>query len=202
VLANLRGGGEYGEAWHLAGNLTRKQNVFDDMIAAAKHLIERGYTRPEKLAAIGGSNGGLMVGAVMTQRPDLFAAIVGHVGVYDSLREELSPNGEFNITEFGTVKNPEHFKALYGYSPYHNVKDGTAYPAMLLATGENDGRVEPHNSRKMAARLQAATTSGKPVLLRINLNTGHGQGSSLSERIELNADVYTFLVKQLGIEKD
>jgi prolyl oligopeptidase len=201
VLANIRGGGEFGEAWHLAGNLTKKQNVFDDMIAAAQHMIDRGYTNPSRLAAEGGSNGGLLMGAVLTQRPDLFRAIVSHVGIYDMLRVELTPNGAFNVTEFGTVKDPGQFKALHAYSPYHRVKDGTAYPAVLMLTGENDGRVDPYNSRKMAARLQAANASKNPILLRISLSSGHGIGTGLSERVEQSADVYTFLFKQLGMEK-
>ena len=199
VDVNLRGGGEFGEAWHLAGNLTKKQNVFDDMIAAAEHVIKRGYTRKDKLAAMGGSNGGLLMGAMIAQRPDLFSAVVAQVGIYDMLRVELTPNGAFNVTEFGTVTNPAHFKALHAYSPYHNVKDGTAYPAVLFSTGENDGRVDPYNSRKMAARLQAATSSGKPVLLRISADTGHGIGTGLNTRVEEAADEFAFLMSQLGM---
>jgi prolyl oligopeptidase len=200
VVANLRGGGEYGEAWHLAGNLTKKQNVFDDMIASAEHLIARGYTKPEKLAVMGGSNGGLLMGAILTQRPELFRAVVSDVGVYDMLRVETTPNGAFNVTEYGTVKDPAQYKALRAYSPYHNVKDGTAYPAILFLTGENDGRVDPFNSRKMAARLQAATSSDKPILLRISMDTGHGQGTSLAKRVEEDADRYAFLMSQLGMK--
>jgi prolyl oligopeptidase len=199
AMVNLRGGGEFGEEWHLAGNLTRKQNVFDDMIAAGQHMIDRGYTKPERLAAMGGSNGGLLMGAILTQRPDLFRAIVSSVGIYDMLRVELTPNGSFNVTEFGSVKDKAQFDALYAYSPYHRVKDGTAYPAVLFTTGENDGRVEPYNSRKMAARLQAATSSGKPVLLRISMNTGHGMGTSANTRVEEDADTYAFLMGQLGM---
>ena len=200
AVANLRGGGEFGEAWHLAGNLTRKQNVFDDMIGCAQHLIDRGYTTRDKLAALGGSNGGLVMGAILTQRPDLFRAVVSEVGIYDMLRVELTPNGAFNVTEFGTVKDPAQFSALRAYSPYHKVKNGTAYPAVLLTSGENDGRVDPYHSRKMAARLQAATSSGKPVLLRISADTGHGIGTSLDKRVEESADVYAFLMSQLGMK--
>src|SRR5450755_3122152 len=199
VIANLRGGAEYGEEWHQAGRLTRKQNVFDDFIACAQHLIERKYTSPAHLAAIGGSNGGLLMGAAFTQRPDLFRAVVSYVGIYDMLRFELDPNGAFNVTEFGTVRDPEQFKALYAYSPYHHVKDGTAYPAILFPTGDNDHRVNPMQSRKMTARLQAATSSGRPILLRTSSNSGHGIGTAADERIEEDADVLSFLFDQLGI---
>ncbi len=200
VVANLRGGGEYGEAWHKAGNLTQKQHVFDDFIAAAQHLIQRRYTSPAKLAVEGGSNGGLLMGAFLTQRPDLARAVVSHVGIYDMLRVELDPNGQFNITEFGTVKNPEQFRALYAYSPYHHVRDGVKYPAALLTTGANDGRVNPAQSRKMAAQLQAATGSDRPILFRSSANAGHGIGTALKERIAEQADVYAFLFDQLGID--
>jgi prolyl oligopeptidase len=200
VIANLRGGGEYGEEWHQAGNLTRKQNVFDDFIACAEHLIKRKYTSPAHLAIIGGSNGGLLMGAALTQRPDLFRAVVSFVGIYDMMRVELDPNGAFNTTEFGTVKDPEQFKALYAYSPLHHVKDGTAYPAILFLTGENDHRVNPLNSRKMTARLQAANSSDHPILLRTSANAGHGMGTALDERVEQDADFFSFLFDQLGIK--
>ena len=199
AVANLRGGGEYGEAWHLAGNLTRKQNVFDDFAACAQHLIERGYTRPEKLAVEGGSNGGLLMGAFLTQHPGLARAVVSHVGIYDMLRVELEPNGAFNVTEFGSVQDPAQFRALYAYSPYHHVVDGTTYPAVFLLSGENDGRVNPYNSRKMAARLQAATGSQRPILLRLSASSGHGMGTPLTERISQEADVLAFLVQELGV---
>ncbi len=200
AIANLRGGGEFGEEWHRAGNLTKKQNVFDDFIACAQYLVDKKYTNSDKLAIMGGSNGGLLMGAVLTQRPELFRAVVSFVGIYDMLRVELHPNGAFNVTEFGSVKDPDQFKALYAYSPYHRVKDGTAYPAVFLLTGENDGRVDPHNSRKMTARLQAATSSSRPVLLRTSSSAGHGIGSSLSEQIAENADVFAFLFHELGVE--
>jgi prolyl oligopeptidase len=200
VDVNLRGGGEYGEAWHLAGNLANKQHVFDDMIAAAEHVIARGYTKPDKLAALGGSNGGLLMGAILTQRPDLFRAVWSAVGIYDMLRVENTPNGAFNVTEFGTVKDAAQFKALYAYSPYHHVKDGTAYPAILFSTGENDGRVDPYNSRKMAARLQAANPAGRPILLRISADTGHGIGTSLDKRVAEDADGLAFLMSELGMK--
>jgi prolyl oligopeptidase len=162
VETNLRGGGEYGEEWHQSGKLTRKQNVFDDFLACAQYLIDQNYTSPSRLAVLGGSNGGLLMGAAFTQRPDQFRAVVSYVGIYDMLRVERDPNGPFNVTEFGSVKDPEQFKALYAYSPYHHVKDGTAFPAILMPTGENDHRVNPMQSRKMIARLQAADSSGRP----------------------------------------
>jgi prolyl oligopeptidase len=199
AIANLRGGGEYGEEWHHAGNLTHKQNVFDDFAACAQHLIERQYTNPRRLAAEGGSNGGLLMGAALTQHPELFRAIVSHVGIYDMLRVELSPNGAFNVTEFGTVKDPEQFKALYAYSPYHHVQREVRYPAVLFLTGENDGRVDPANSRKMTALLQAVG-GPEPVLLRVSFGTGHGIGTGLSERISQQADVYAFLFEELGVK--
>ncbi len=182
VIANLRGGGELGETWHEQGRLTKKQNVFDDFIACAEYLIKSKYTSSDKLVIEGGSNGGLLMGAALTQRPDLFRAVVSHVGIYDMLRVETFPNGVFNVTEFGTVKEKDQFQALYAYSPYHHVKDGTDYPAILFLTGANDGRVDPMNSRKMTARLQAATHSGKPVLLRTSSNSGHGIGAALNQR--------------------
>jgi prolyl oligopeptidase len=199
ALANIRGGGEYGEAWHRQGNLTNKQNVFDDFAAAMQLLIDRKYTSPERLAIIGGSNGGLLMGAMLTQHPHLMKAVVSSVGIYDMLRVELSANGEFNITEFGTVKNPAHFKALYAYSPYHNVKEGAPYPAMLLLTGANDPRVEPMQSRKMVARLQAASPDAGPFLLRTSDDSGHGGDTPLKERIAQQVDIYAFLFDQLGV---
>jgi prolyl oligopeptidase len=199
AVANLRGGGEYGEEWHKAGNLTKKQNVFDDFFACAQHLIDAKYTSPAKLAFEGGSNGGLLMGAVLTQHPDVSRAVVSYVGIYDMLRVELFPNGAFNVTEFGTVKDPEQFKALYAYSPYHHVEDGKAYPAVLFLTGDHDGRVDPANSRKMTARLQAATSSHSPVLLRTSSNAGHGIGTSLSDQIAQDTDVFAFLFDQLEV---
>jgi prolyl oligopeptidase len=199
VVANIRGGGEFGEEWHKAGNLTKKQNVFDDFAAAAEYLIKENYTRPGKLAIQGGSNGGLLMGAMITQYPDLFRAVVSSVGIYDMLRVELAPNGAFNVTEFGTVKNPEQFKALYAYSPYHHVVDGTKYPGVLMMTGANDGRVAPYHSRKMTARLLAANKSENPILLRTSSSAGHGIGTALSERIKQSADIYAFLFAQLGM---
>ena len=197
--ANLRGGGEFGQAWHDGGRLLKKQNVFDDFVACAEHLVKAGYTSPRRLAIEGGSNGGLLMGAVLNQRPELFAAVVSHVGIYDMLRVELSPNGAFNVPEFGSVTDPEQFRALLAYSPYHNVKDGTAYPPVLLPTGANDPRVDPMHSRKMAARLQAAMGGRSLVLLRASASSGHGIGTALDERIALEADVWAFLFAQLGV---
>ncbi len=200
AIANLRGGGEFGEAWHGNGSLTKKQNVFDDFIAAAQLLIDQRYTTPQHLAILGGSNGGLLMGAVLTQHPEMFRAVVSEVGIYDMLRVELDPNGEFNTTEFGTVKNEEQFNALYAYSPYHHVKDGVAYPAVLMQTGDNDGRVNPMHSRKMTARLQAATSSKYPILLATSSDAGHGIGSPLSVRVAQSADYLAFLIDQLGMK--
>jgi prolyl oligopeptidase len=199
AVTNIRGGGEYGEAWHRNGALTHKQNVFDDFFAAAHYMTEAGYTTPARLAILGGSNGGLLMGAELTQHPDAFRAVVAQVGIYDMLRVELDPNGAFNTTEFGTVKDADQFKALYGYSPYHHVRDGTAYPPILFTTGANDGRVNPMQSRKMTARLQAATSSRYPIFLRTSAESGHGIGSALSVKVDLGADYLAFLFDQLGM---
>jgi len=199
AVANLRGGGEFGDEWHQQGMLTRKPNVFDDFHAVMKYLIEAGYTSRNKLAIEGGSNGGLLMGAMITQHPGDFGAVISHVGIYDSLRVELSPNGAFNIPEFGTVKDPDQFRALRSYSPYHNV-DKAAFPPILFMTGENDGRVDPMHSRKMTAMLQANTTSGKPVLLRTSGNTGHGSGTPYDEVISQQVDRLVFLFDSLGME--
>ena len=199
AIANLRGGNEFGNEWHEAGKLTHKQNVFDDFPACAKHLIEAGYTSPDRLAIEGGSNGGLLMGAALTQHPELFRVVVSHVGIYDMLRIEQSPNGVFNVTEYGTVKDPAQFRAMQAYSPYHHVKDGVRYPSVLLMTGDNDGRVDPMQSRKMAARLQEATRSRRPVLLRTSSTSGHGIGTSVKERIEELTDSRAFLFHELGV---
>ncbi|MBK8251837.1 MAG: S9 family peptidase [Polyangiaceae bacterium] len=198
AVANLRGGGEFGEEWHRAGNLAKKQNVFDDFYACAKHAVDTKITSPQKLAIIGGSNGGLLMGAAAVQHPEMYKAVVSYVGIYDMLRVELTTNGAFNTTEFGSVKDPEMFKALYAYSPLHNVKDGVAYPPIFFLTGANDPRVDPWQSRKMTARLQAASTGGM-VLLRASDNTGHGGGTPLDDEIEEQADVYSFLANELGL---
>ncbi len=199
AVALLRGGGEFGDGWHLAGNLTRKQNVFDDFAACAKRLIDAGYTRPARLAIEGGSNGGLLMGVAFTQHLELFAAVVAHVGIYDMLRVELSSNGQFNVTEFGTVKHADEFSALYAYSPYHHVVDRLVYPPVLFMTGANDPRVDPMQSRKMTARLQATGARKEAVLLRTSASSGHGLGSSLDEKTAQAVDVYAFLFARLGV---
>jgi prolyl oligopeptidase len=198
AVANIRGGGEYGEEWHDNGRMTKKQNVFDDFAAVLEYLIDKKYTSPQKLAIEGGSNGGLLMGAMMTQHPDLMKCVISHVGIYDMLRVELSPNGAFNVPEFGTVKDPEQYKALKAYSPYHNVKDGVKLPATLFLTGANDPRVDPMQSRKMTARVQYASPNSL-VLLRTSGTSGHGHGTALSERIEQQTDVVSFLFAQLGV---
>jgi prolyl oligopeptidase len=200
VIANIRGGAEYGEKWHQDGMLTKKQNVFDDFTAAGQYLIDNKYTSHAKLALMGGSNGGLLMGAEITQHPGLARAVVSAVGIYDMVRVELDPNGSFNTTEFGTVKNLEQFRAIYAYSPYHHVVAKTAYPAVLMTTGATDGRVNPMHSRKFTAALQAASSSGLPILLRTNMRAGHGIGSSLSDRIAEQTDMLSFLFDQLGME--
>ncbi len=197
--ANIRGGGEYGDEWHEQGSLTKKQNVFDDFAAAVKFMQDKGYTTPRKTAILGGSNGGLLMGAAFTQHPEMAKAVVSLVGIYDMLRVELSPNGAFNVPEFGTVKDEAQFKALHAYSPYHGVKDGTKFPAILFLTGANDPRVDPMQSRKMTARLQAASPGGT-VLLRTSGSTGHGGGTPLSARIDQTTDWMAFVFHELGVE--
>lgn len=199
VVANLRGGGEYGEDWHRGGRLLVKQHVFDDFVACARHLVDSGITSTERLAIIGGSNGGLLMGAILTQHPELARAVVALVPVMDMLRAELHPNGAFVAEEFGTVQDREQFEALFAYSPYHHVRDGIAYPATLLTGGEFDPRVDAYHAKKMAARLQAATASTQPILLRID-SGGHGIGSSLDETIAKLTDTYTFIFDGLGID--
>ena len=197
AVANIRGGGEFGEEWHHAGRLATKQNCFDDFIACADHLHSSRITSRERLAIMGGSNGGLLMGAVLTQRPDIARAVVAAVPVMDSLRAETTTNGRFNTPEFGTVEDPELFTALLAYSPYHNVVDGTAYPAVLLTAGENDTRVDAWHAKKMTARLQEATSSDRPVLLRLE-SAGH-LGGSLDQSIDETTDRHAFLFDQLGL---
>lgn len=200
AYANIRGGGEFGEGWHEAGMLDKKQNVFDDMFAAAEAMVKNNWTDKDHLGILGGSNGGLLMGAELTQHPDAFKAVVSFVGIYDMLRAELFPNGQYNISEYGTSTKEPDFKWLYAYSPYHNVKPGTDYPAVLLETGVNDPRVAPWQSRKFAAALQAATVSGNPVLLLTRMNEGHGVTASFSQRVGNTAAALTFFAHQLGLK--
>ena len=200
AMANLRGGGEYGEDWHQAGTKLNKQNVFDDFIAAAEWLIENRYTSPQKLAIQGGSNGGLLVGAAMTQRPELFAAALPAVGVMDMLRFHKFTAGRFWVDDFGSADTPAEFEALYAYSPLHNLKEGVDYPATLVTTADTDDRVVPGHSFKFAARLQEAHAGEDPVLIRIETRAGHGAGKPTEKIIEEVADQWAFLVKVLGMK--
>ncbi len=197
AMPNLRGGGEYGEAWHRAGTKLEKQNVFDDFIGAAEWLQANLYTRPEKLAIAGGSNGGLLVGACMTQRPELFSAALPAVGVMDMLRFQKFTIGWAWTSDYGSAENAAEFKALHAYSPYHNLKPGTRYPATLVTTGDHDDRVVPGHSFKFAARLQAAHVGEAPVLIRVETRAGHGAGKPTKKRIEEEADRLAFLVQAL-----
>ncbi len=201
--ANLRGGGEYGEEWHRAGMLNHKQNVFDDFAAAAEWLVASKYTTRERLGIMGGSNGGLLVGATIAQRPDLFRAAVCAVPLLDMVRYHNFQIARLWIPEYGSAETPEQFRFLYAYSPYHHVKERTSYPAVLLTTAESDSRVDPMHARKMAARLQAATSSGpgRPILLRTETRAGHGIGKPVSKQIDEATDVWTFLLWQLGLEQ-
>ena len=200
AIPNLRGGGEYGEDWHKAGTKLKKQNVFDDFISAGEYLVRNKYTSPKKLAIQGGSNGGLLVGAAMTQRPDLFAAALPAVGVMDMLRFHKFTAGRFWVDDYGSADNAEEFKALRAYSPYHNLKKGTSYPATLVTTADTDDRVVPGHSFKFAAALQQAHSGPNPVLIRIETRAGHGAGKPLTKQIEETADVWSFLVANLGMQ--
>ena len=199
AVPNLRGGGEYGEEWHQAGMKLKKQNVFDDFISAAEWLITNGYTSPSKLAIGGGSNGGLLVGACMAQRPDLFAAALPAVGVMDMLRFHKFTIGWAWCSEYGSAENPEEFTALYAYSPLHNLQKGTAYPATMITTADHDDRVVPAHSFKFAAALQAAHAGEEPVLIRIETKAGHGAGKPTGKIIEEIADRWAFLVRVLAV---
>jgi prolyl oligopeptidase len=195
ALANIRGGGEYGEAWHLAGTKLKKQNVFDDFIVAAEYLIHEHYTNPKRLGIQGGSNGGLLIGAVLNQRPELFGAALPAVGVMDMLRyQTASANARQWSSDFGLSENPDEFKALYGYSPYHNIKQGVCYPPTLITTADHDDRVVPWHSFKYAARLQQAQSCDNPILIRIETRAGHGAGKPTWMQIEDAADEWAFLV--------
>src|SRR3984957_3102819 len=203
AMANLRGGAEFGEEWHRAGLLERKQNVFDDMMAAAEHLIAEKYTDAKHLAIQGGSNGGLLMGAMITQRPDLFRAVVCQVPLLDMLHYQDFQIAKLWIPEYGTAENPEQFKWLYAYSPYHHVKAGVEYPAVLFMTADFDTRVDPMHAQKMAALMQAEAKNGRsktrPILLRIESKAGHGAGKPVAKQIEESTDVYSFLFWQLGV---
>ena len=204
ALANLRGGSEFGEAWHRAGMLDKKQNVFDDFAAAAEYLIARNYTDRDHLAIMGGSNGGLLVGASITQHPDLFRAAVCQVPLLDMLRYQSFLIAKLWVPEYGSADDPKQFDYLYAYSPYHHVKPGTLYPAVLFMTADTDTRVDPMHAKKMAALMQAEAKNGadpkRPILLRIEPKAGHGQGKPLTKQIEESTDVWSFLFWQLGVK--
>ncbi|MBV9147358.1 MAG: prolyl oligopeptidase family serine peptidase, partial [Acidobacteria bacterium] len=200
AVCHVRGGGEYGEEWHLAGKIAKKPNTWRDFIACAQYLIQQKYTSSARLAGEGGSAGGILIGRAITSNPEIFAAAIDVVGMSDALRSELTQNGETNIPEFGSVQTREGFNALYTMSPYHHVVDKTPYPAVLLETGINDPRVDPWQMAKMAARLQAATSSGKPILLRIDYAGGHSSLNATAEQIEeQRADEFSFLLWTFGI---
>ena len=202
AVANLRGGAEFGEEWHRDGMLDKKQNVFDDFIAAAEYLIEQKYTDKDHLAIRGGSNGGLLVGAVLTQRPDLFRAVVCQVPLLDMLRYQNFQIAKLWIPEYGSSDDPKQFGWLYAYSPYHHVKEGTEYPAILFMTADTDTRVDPMHAKKMAARMQAEAANGKnrerPILLRVDTKAGHGAGKPIAKQIDDLVDIYSFLFWQVG----
>ena len=199
ALANLRGGAEFGEEWHKAGMLEKKQNVFDDFIAAAEWLIANHYTRSSHLAIIGGSNGGLLVGAAVTQRPELFGAVICLFPLLDMVRYQDFLVARFWVPEYGSSENAEQFKYIYAYSPYHNVKPGMKYPGVLFVTGDSDTRVAPLHARKMTARMQAATGSSNPILLLYDTKAGHSGGTPVSKQIDNLVDYFSFLNWQLGI---
>lgn len=198
AVAHIRGGGEYGDSWHQAGRKATKINTITDFIAVADFLAKYGFTNPRKLAIQGTSAGGIPAGGALVRRPDLFAAVIARVPVMDMLRFETAPNGPANVPEFGSIATREGFEALRVMSAYHHVKDGTSYPAVLLTAGINDPRVDPWQPGKMAARLQQATASGKPVLLRVDFAAGHGRGTTRAQLDEELADIYAFALWQFG----
>ena len=204
AVANLRGGSEFGEDWHRAGMLDKKQNVFDDFIAAAEYLISEKYTDKDHLAIYGGSNGGLLMGVMITQRPDLFRAVVCAVPLLDMLRYQDFQIAKLWIPEYGSADDPQQFNWLYAYSPYHHVKAGTEYPAIMFMTGDTDTRVDPMHAKKMAALMQSEAKNGaskeRPILLRIETKAGHGQGKPVTKQIEESTDMYSFLFWQLGMK--
>jgi prolyl oligopeptidase len=198
VTANLRGGAEYGEAWHQAGTLEKKQNVFDDFIAVAEHLVREKYTSPARLGIWGGSNGGLLVGAVMEQRPDLYAVALPEVGVMDMLRYDRFTGGALWTTEYGSASDPAQFRFLMTYSPVQNVKPGTCYPATLVTTADHDDRVVPSHSFKFAAALQAAQACVRPVLIRVEVEGSHGYRPT-DKLIAERADQWAFAAANMGV---
>jgi prolyl oligopeptidase len=199
AIPNLRGGAEYGEEWHRAGMRDKKQNVFDDFIAAAEYLIREGYTKPERLAISGGSNGGLLVGASMTQRPDLFGAVVCGVPLLDMVRYHLFGSGRTWVSEYGSSEDPKLFRALYAYSPYHRVKSGTVYPALLMLSADSDDRVDPLHARKFLAAIRHAKRGDRPALMRLEEKAGHGGGDLVKKEVARLTDVYSFLFHELGM---
>ena len=204
AVANLRGGNEFGEDWHRAGMLEKKQNVFDDFIAASEYLISEKYTDKNHLAIYGGSNGGLLMGAMMTQRPDLFRAVVCMVPLLDMLRYQNFQIAKLWIPEYGSADDPKQFDFIYAYSPYHHVKAGQEYPAILFMTADTDTRVDPMHAKKMTALMQAEAKNGdskdRPILLRIDSKAGHGQGKPVAKQVEDSTDMYSFLFWQLGVK--
>jgi prolyl oligopeptidase len=202
AVANLRGGSEYGEDWHQAGIKTKKQNVFDDFVAGAEYLINERWTSTPKLAINGGSNGGLLVGACMTQRPELFGACIPQVGVMDMLRFQEWTAGRFWVADYGSRDKEDEFKALLAYSPYHNITKGVAYPPTLITTADHDDRVFPGHSFKFAAALQDAQAGDNPCLIRIEVRAGHGAGKPTTKQIEESADKWAFLVRELKIKME
>jgi prolyl oligopeptidase len=198
AVANLRGGGEYGRAWHDAGRLANKQNVFDDFCACARWLADSGWSSSERIAIKGGSNGGLLVGACLVQHPELFGAAVAEVGVFDMLRFHRFTIGWAWTSDFGDPEDPEQYGWLRGYSPLHNVRTGEGYPATMLLTGDHDDRVVPGHSFKFAATLQAAQAGDAHILLRVEIDAGHGQGKPTAKQIAVAADILTFVSASLG----
>jgi prolyl oligopeptidase len=196
VTAHIRGGGEYGLPWHDGGRRAHKQNGFDDFAAVLDHLVAQGYTTPAQTGIIGASNGAILMGAMLAQHPEKMGAVVSQVGIYDMLRLEDHPNGRLLAGEYGSVAHPEDFEVLRAYSPYHNLREGRAYPATLITAGANDSRADPMHSRKFAARLQAAQTGPAPILLRIYTDQGHLAGS-LQQQMEKQADITAFLLQHL-----
>jgi prolyl oligopeptidase len=199
AIAHVRGGGAFGEEWHLAGRKTTKPNTWKDGIAVAEWLVVNGYSTRDRIGIYGGSAGGIFVGRAITERPELFAAAVSAVGVHDLVRSETRANGVANVPEYGTVKNEDEFRALLAMSSYHHVKDGQKYPAVMLVHGVNDTRVDVWQSAKFAARLAAATGQSRPVLMRLEYESGHGQGSTRAQARERTGDVFSFFLWQFGV---